>query len=287
MGYNIPCNQSIQFRYFRDTKYMNLSKQESEFLSRLFSKGKTILPTAEAEKEWTGSTSVDVTLHRLVKKGWLQRLDRGVYLLIPFEAGPERFWSESPLVIAPFLIQPSAVAYWSALHYWNMTEQIPRITFIQSTKRKRPMEILGVRFQFVFIKEEHFFGVLESKVNEKKIKVTDREKTLIDCADRPELSGGITQLSQSLQNEHTQVDWPKLDTYLERWGGGTVVKRLGYLVDTLEIPIPERNLRLQRWKELLTHGISPLEPGAGKNGPIVTSWRIQVNVRGLSSSEVR
>lgn len=73
-------------------------------------------------------------------------MERGVYLLIPLEAGLERTWSESPMVIAPYLIQPAAVAYWSALHYWQMTEQIPRTTFVQSTKRKRPVEIQGMRF---------------------------------------------------------------------------------------------------------------------------------------------
>ncbi len=46
-------------------------------------------------------------------------------MLMPLEAGPEREWSESALVIASRLIQPSAAAYWSALHYWTMTEQVP------------------------------------------------------------------------------------------------------------------------------------------------------------------
>jgi predicted transcriptional regulator of viral defense system len=92
---------------------MNLSKQESEFLSRLSANGISILTTAEAGKVWRSATPIDTALHRLEKKGWLQRLDRGVYLLIPLEAGPERIWTESPLIVAPYLIQPSAVAYWS------------------------------------------------------------------------------------------------------------------------------------------------------------------------------
>jgi predicted transcriptional regulator of viral defense system len=263
---------------------MNLSSKEAEFLTRLFAQGKSIIASAEAEKEWHGLTSVDVVLHRLEKKGWLQRLDRGLYLLVPLEAGPERLWSESPLVIAPYLLHPSAVAYWSALNYWEMTEQMPRITLIQSPKRKRDLVILGMRFQFIYIKEDRFFGFSERKVNEKKFQVTDREKTLIDCADRPDLSGGIIQLSQVLENEYAKIDWGKIEDYFELWRGGTVVKRLGYLVDELKLPIPEREYRLKRWKTLLTKGISPLEPGAGDGGPTVTAWQIRVNVRGLTST---
>jgi len=249
---------------------MSLSPNEFELLSLLAAEGKTIFSTKDVQELWEGSTPIKTVLHRLEKKGWLQRMKRGVYLLIPLEAGLERIWSESPLVIAPHLIQPAAVAYWSALHYWQMTEQIPRITFVQSTKRKQPVEIQGMRFQFVTIKEERFFGVLERTLNGKKFYVTDREKTLVDCANRPDLSGGIMQLAQALETGYKEIEWPKLDAYLKRWEGGTVVKRLGYLIDRLRIPIPERELRLANWQKMLSRGSSPLEPGAGRSGPVVT-----------------
>ncbi|MDD5467014.1 MAG: type IV toxin-antitoxin system AbiEi family antitoxin domain-containing protein [Anaerolineales bacterium] len=261
---------------------MTLSAGEYELLSRLAAKGKTIFSTSEAQELWGGSTPIKTVLHRLEKKGWLQRAERGVYLLIPLEAGPERTWSESPLVIAPYLIQPAAVAYWSALHYWQMTEQIPRITIVQSTKRKLPVEVQGMRFQFVTVKEARFFGVLERTLNSKKFYVTDREKTLVDCADRPDLGGGILLLAQALRTAQTEIEWSKLDAYLMRWEGGTVVKRLGYLVDRLQILIPEREPRLAEWQKMISRGISPLEPGAGRSGPVVTRWGLRINVDALS-----
>jgi predicted transcriptional regulator of viral defense system len=257
---------------------MTLSTAESELLTCLAANGKTLFAIAEAQELWEGSTPIKTVLHRLEKKGWLQRVERGVYLLIPLEAGPERTWSESPLVIAPYLIQPAAVAYWSALHYWQMTEQIPRTTFVQSTKRKRPVEIQGMRFQFITVKEERFFGVLERTLNDKKFYVTDREKTLVDCADRPDLSGGIMQLTQALEAGYAEIEWSKLDAYLKHWQGGAVVKRLGYLVDKLRIPIPEREPRLTEWQKMISQGISLIEPGAGRSGPVVTRWGLRINV---------
>jgi predicted transcriptional regulator of viral defense system len=268
-------------------KYNGLSIAEADLLSRLAAAGKTVFSTTQAQELWEGSTPITTVLHRLDKKGWLQRLERGVYLLIPLEAGPDRTWSESPLVIAPYLIQPAAVAYWSALHYWQMTEQIPRITLVQSTKQKRPVEIRGMRFQFVTVREEKFFGILERNLNSKRFPVTDREKTLIDCAHRPDLSGGGVQLAQALETAHPEIDWPKLDGYLKRWGGGTVVKRLGYLVEGLKLPIPEREKRLAEWQMLLSRGISSLEPGAGRSGPVVTRWRLRINVDALSPEALK
>ena len=254
---------------------------EDQFLARLAAQGKTIFSTAEAEAAWTGKTPIGLVLHRLERKGWLRRLERGVYLLVPLEAGPERNWTESPLVIAPHLVRPAAAAYWSALHYWQLTEQIPRVTFVQTTRRKQPVEIMGMRFRFVTVKDEWFFGVVQRTLDGKAFAITDREKTLIDCAHRPDLGGGIGQLAQALEAGSSQIDWPKLDGYLKRWGGGAVVKRLGYLAERLGRPIPQRERRLAEWRQMLSSGISALEPGAGQQGVVVTRWRLRVNVSAL------
>jgi predicted transcriptional regulator of viral defense system len=254
-----------------------LSAQEAEFLSHLSASGQTIFSTTQAQAFWGNAGYTTNILNRLVHKGWLQRLERGLYMVIPLEAGPERTWSESALVIAPHLIQPAAIAYWSALHYWNMTEQVPHTIFVQSTRRKGPVEVLGMRFRFVTVREAHFFGVARRTAEGKPIYITDREKTLLDAAARPDLSGGIAQLAQALQVAYTDLDWKRLDDYLTRWGGGAVVKRLGYLVEALALPIPDRELRLAQWQGMLSQGVSPLEPTADRNGPVVTRWRVRVN----------
>ena len=62
------------------------------------------------------------------------------------------------------------------------------------------------------------------------------------------------------------------------WQGGTVTKRLGYLVDKLRIPIPEREPHLTDWQRM----ISLLEPGAGGSGPVVTRWGLRINVDALA-----
>jgi predicted transcriptional regulator of viral defense system len=264
-----------------------LSTKEAEFLSRLSADGQTIFSTAQARRFWGDADYTVNVLNRLIRKGWLQRLERGVYMVIPLEAGPERTWSESALVIAPHLVQPAAVAYWSALHYWNMTEQVPHTVFVQSTRRKRPVEVLGMRFRFVTVSQARFFGVARRTLDGKPIYVTDREKTLLDAAARPDLSGGIGQLAQALRAacadpssgaSGRSLDWARLDDYLARWGGGVVVKRLGYLVEALSLPVPDLNRRLERWQGLLSRGISLLEPAAQDDGPVVTRWRIRVNV---------
>jgi len=259
-----------------------LGPQERLFLTSLAGEGKRVVHFTDALLYWPSAHQTRKALSRLERKGWLRRLERGVYLLIPLEAGPEGKWSEDSLVIAAQLVPDGAAAYWSALHYWNLTEQAPRTVFVQPIdRRNNPLsEIMGVHYRFVTIKKERFFGNLSRVANGSSFRVTDREKTIIDSADRPELSGGITMVAESLRSAD-QVDWEKLNTYLERFGSGAVYKRLGFLVEQLELEIPNKKLILDEWRSRLTQGIAWLEPGGEKTGPVRTRWRIRVNVKGL------
>lgn len=257
---------------------MSLSKQETDFLTTFSASRKRIFTYQQAVEYWQSKVAATNTLGRLVRKGWLQRLERGLYMIIPLEAGPERLWSENALVLASNLISPGAVAYWSALRFWNMTEQIPRVQFIQITKRKKPLTIQGIEFQFIHVTDRYFFGIVTRKIEDASITVTDREKTIIDSASRPELSGGIIQLAQAMKSSANSVDWEKLDHYLVQWGGGVVTKRLGYLVEALSLPIPDRVSMINHWQTMISKGISQLEPGSGQSGPVVTRWQLQINV---------
>jgi predicted transcriptional regulator of viral defense system len=77
---------------------------------------------------------------------------------------------------------------------------------------------------------------------------------------------------------HPDANWSQLDSYLAHWEGGVIVKRLGYLLETMALPIPDREKRLERWQEMLSQDVSPLEPGADVSGPTVMRWRVRVNV---------
>jgi len=257
-----------------------LGPKEAEFLSRMAGEGQTIFTVEQARHFWGDAAYTTNVLGRLEDKGWLRRLERGTYLIIPLEAGPTRDWSESALVIAPYLIQPAAIAYWSALHYWSMTEQAPRTVFVQSTNRKhrRQIEVMGIPFRFVTVVEDKFFGVAKRTLDGKSFYVTDREKTLLDAADRPDLSGGIGQLAQALRTAWSEVDWQQLDEHLTRLATGSLMKRLGYLIETLALPLPDREERLACWRRSLSSGIVLLEPRSGRTGYVVTRWRLRVNV---------
>jgi predicted transcriptional regulator of viral defense system len=256
-----------------------LGPRERHFLASIAGSGKRIFRLEDAIPYWPSRHLARKALSRLESKGWLERLERGLYLVVPLEAGPEGQWSEDPLVIATQMVPYGATAYWTALNYWGMTEQVPRIIYIQTSRRRSQtsVTILGVQYQMVVIVERKLFGITTQMSDGLSFRITDREKTLVDSCDRPDLCGGIFQVAEALRLDEP-LDWEKVDIYLEKFDSGAVYKRLGYLVEALGITVPDRAQKLRQWRNKLTHGIALLEPGAGHEGSINTSWRIRENV---------
>jgi len=257
-----------------------LGPREAEFLTTFASEGRRVFTVQEAQPFWGEAEYASNTLGRLEAGGWIRRLERGTYVIVPLEAGPEHARSENALVIAAHLIRPSAIAYCSALHYWQMTEHLPNAVYVQSTSRKhqRAKEILGISYRFVTVVASKFFGLSERSVGRQTLTVTDREKTLVDAADRPDLCRGIALLGHALRTTWSDLDHGKLEEYLYRWPTGSPLKRIGYMVESMNLPLVDREERLDRWRSSLSSGIVDLDPGRPAEGQITTRWGLRLNV---------
>jgi predicted transcriptional regulator of viral defense system len=256
-----------------------LGQKEAEFLSHVSSNGGQFA-MEEAMEFWVSREMARKKLHQLEKRGWISRIEKGKYLVIPLEAGADRIWSEEPFLIASALVQPSAIAYWSAVRHWNWTEQIPRILYVQTTSRKNQKQkvVFGVTYQFVAVSPAKYFGHTTEWYKGKPVLITDREKTLIDCADDVERSGAIEELVKAVKAGVSEISWIRLNEYIFRFPNGAVPKRLGYLFETL---IPDLSTEakefLSSWQTKLSAGVINLQPAATKSGKISTRWRVRVN----------
>jgi predicted transcriptional regulator of viral defense system len=276
-------HNSIQELYTVMSKTIsNLGSRESAFLMELAGSGKKVFTLQEAVGFWGSGHNAKIALHRLVQKKMLAQIEKGKYLILPLEAGPERKWTEDPYLVASALVQPSAIAYWSAIRHWNWTEQIPRIIYVQTTRRKSQKErtVFGVRYEFVTVSPRKFYGHAKEWRNGKEVLVTDKEKTLVDCADDVERAGTIEELAKAVRSAAREISWVKLSEYVGRFPNRAVAKRLGYLLETL---VPgmgqEAGSVLSTWQSNLTTGVVPLQPSKKKSGRISTRWRVLVNAR--------
>jgi predicted transcriptional regulator of viral defense system len=260
-------------RYIR-----TLGDKGSNLLTELSRQKKRLFTLEEAAKIYGGNNGgLHKLLFTLVRRRWLQRIERGKYLILPFEAGREGEWTEHEFIIASYLIKPYYIGFRSALNYYGYTEQVSRTVFVVSTRRKiKPtLEISGVTYRFVHVNERKFFGTTESTLDGHRVNISEREKTIIDCLDRLEYAGGVTEIAKALSYGRNELDFMKMARYAQKNGNSAVNKRLGYLLEVLDI---EAKAAIHVLREGLSSGYALLDTLAGKEGRYIQRWKIVANV---------
>ncbi len=239
-------------------------------LEELAKKGDTfsienVLSTTNIQKEvlW-------VILSRLEKKGWIERIEKGKYMIIPLGAEKGKY-TLNEFIIGSLLVTPYSVAYWSALNFYGLTEQIPNTVFLQTTSRKKKQatEVFGVRYRIVRIKEEKFFGMRKEWIENTQIHITDKEKTLLDCLDKPQYCGGVVEIAKALKYG-SELDRNNLVEYAKKLNNSGVIRRLGYLCDLFAIAIA--------LPEIKTRNYLLLDPTMTRKGPKNAKWRLIINL---------
>lgn len=258
---------------------IGLSKQEAAILAQLSAKGRTIFSTQEVLAIKTSSKqSAWSILSRLVNKGWIRRLRRSTYMIVPLEAGLDRSWAEDSFKLAHELFSPCYIAYRSALSHWQLTEQIPAVTTVAVCKQRKLPQQPPIRRQFrlVSLAPHKFFGFTAVWRDHLKVNISDIEKTILDCLEKPQYAGGIDQAIQALlQARQTRLDLDKLDAYLLKFRNNSLLKRTGFLLDY----IGALNVEHKRvWLEKLNTNIALLDPLGAAMGEICREWRIRINL---------
>ncbi len=213
-----------------------LGPRELRLLFTLEEEEKFVFKTDDARRILkTTDASIKNVLYRLRKKGRIEEIERGKYLLIPAKAGYHGKWAEMPFVIASKIVEPYYIGFWSALNYWDMTEQVPSVNFVVTTKRKKNLEYGSLKFKFVTFSKKKFFGTVEEEVNGEKFIISSKEKTIVDCLTYPKYCGGIDEVIKGIWESQDEINFTKIVEYSEEMGNGSVKRRLMYLLDILNI----------------------------------------------------
>lgn len=218
--------------------------------------------------------------HDLVRKGWIQRVGRGRYLLNPGRHGPDAIPDTDPLRVGSHIVSPYYFGYASAAELWGFLLQAGRVYYIVSPVRTSVRLTHQAQFQFVRIPPARFFGTREITRRGETLRVSDPERTVIDCVNRPELSGGVGGAVQILARAKPRLSWTRLSNYLQRLDNRSLELRVGFLAERVRpsIPLP-RGLR-ERWRARPGEPWVPLgSPRTfGRRGPHEREWHIIRNV---------
>ena len=218
-------------------------------------------------------------LARWAEEGWLRRVRRGLYIAVPVDAEDPKAWSEDALVIATAVWSPCYFTGWTAANHWGLTEQVFRTTVLKTTGRVRTSTVwlLDHEYMVSHVAEPFMEWGLESFWHdERRLRIADPARTVVDILDAPRLGGGIRHAGEILAAYLNEHDPDRLVAYGDRLGNRTVFKRLGYLLEAMgrgELGL------LDACRKRLPSGVSLLDPDGPRSGPRSSTWALRVNVR--------
>jgi predicted transcriptional regulator of viral defense system len=205
----------------RITKHMTI--EQMDFLKYLETKEIQVFSVEDTKNFDFQENITSELLENLTKKDFLIRIERGKYCRTHFR---------NENVIGTFLAKDSAVAYWSALNLHGLTEQFPNKIFIQTTQLKKEVEFAGTTYRFIKIQANKRTGVVFTGYGNHKFPITDIEKTIVDCFDLQQYSGGFAELIRAFYNAKLNAE--KLIDYCDAVDNIAATKRLGFLAEFFE-----------------------------------------------------
>lgn len=225
----------------------------------------------------------------MVRNGWLTRLKRGIYSRSGPALGDVQVHS---LSIATRMVTPSAISHWSALHHHGLTEQVPRIITAftpkkvvtpsmrggcrHSRKERHAWVVAGVRYEYVTVKKEHFFGIEDVWIDEfSKVPITDRERTMLEVFISARMLGGIGEALGIIEQHLDSLAVRKLVEYAWRYGKISIAKRLGWALERAGVS----ESVLEPLLKISATGFHALDPACPHRGVCDRRWMIQNNLR--------
>jgi len=216
-------------------------------------------------------------LARLCEKGWLSRVSRGLYVPVALVAEQRDCVLENVWAIAGRLYSPCYIAGYSAAEHWDFTDRIFLTTVVmtEAQPKDRNPTIRGSPFLVNTISPEKVFGLDHGWYGRVRVSVSDPSRTILDMLCSPELGGGIRSVQDMFREYLASAKWKDLDQllgYAERFGNGTVFKRLGFLLET---NAPQEVDAIERCRQNLTKSKARIAPGVPSE-ILVERWRLWV-----------
>lgn len=259
----------------------SLSRTEAKVILSLESEGRELVSLDEVRRRADVSPGFARKLaHELVRKGWLERVRQGTYLLNPSRHGPDALPDTDPLRIGSRLVEPYYFGYATAAELHGFFPQASRTYYIVTPSRWSPGKGRADRFRVVRVAPDRFFGTSPLVRRGVTLRVSDAERTVVDCLNRPELAGGIAGVAQIFALAKPRLDWSRFGAYLDRFGNRSLTLRAGLLSEKVRPSLPPPASWIRRRSAGPTEPYVPL--GAprlfGRRGKRNGRWHVIENV---------
>ncbi len=256
-----------------------LGPRAADLVTTLHERNQTLFHLSDV-KAITGLSYASAAnfVHTLVKRGLVTRLERGLYILVPFEMGKDKEFAGEPYLVASVLAGGNNyyLSHGTAMDIHQMVTQPQLVVYVSTSKYLQSKTIMGTEFRFITCKKRALFGITDYwATKQKRVKVSDIERTVIDGLKQSEYCGGLTEVAKGLWMQREKVSPERLMRYAIRLNVGAVIRRLGFLLELYKIATEDTTKALRR---RLTRTYVPLDPVLPIQGKYLHRWRLRLNV---------
>lgn len=263
-----------------ETNLRTLGPKETKVILSFREQGRDVVHAADIIGLLGSEPTARKVIRNLLRKGWLTRLVGGRYMLLPPEHGPENLGENNPIALAAAAAEPSYIGWWSAAAFHGFTTQKPMTVTVAVLRQMPARTIEGTEVRFIKIAARKFSGFKSYNVYGRNAAISDPEKTVIDCIDRPDLAGGPAELARIVYSAMGEIDHDKLVTAALAMKSVALLQRLGFLSELVGKLLPEE-LRLKVRTAIPKSRRSIFGRQKRKEGDIgyVAAWGVFVHAR--------
>jgi predicted transcriptional regulator of viral defense system len=201
-----------------------------------------------------------------------------LYIGVPVDAANPSAWSEDPLVVASEVWSPCYFTGWTAARHWGLTEQVFLTTVLKTSARVRTSatRLLDHDYLVSHLGAAAFgWGLKTVWHGDVRLRFADPSRTVVEILDLPRLGGGIRHAAEILRAYLDDHDPMELIAAGDRVANRAVFKRLGYLVEALEVDQPQL---IDACRARVSAGVAELDPDAPVGGRRSMRWALRANV---------
>jgi len=181
--------------------------------------------------------------------------------------------------------KPHFISHYSAMRVHGMTSHPLTDVYITIVARISDKKLKGIRYRFIYSKKEHFWGMTAHGIKKQnQFQVSDLERTILDGLDRPDLCGGMMDVTRGIWVKQKEIQWIKLAQYGEKFKNKAAVKRLGFIIETLEIGNQKFIEQIQALAKE-TKGYALFDPDGNRTGSYINRWGLLLNTNSKELKE--
>lgn len=229
-----------------------------------FLHSKLVFTLYDVAQETGSMRSAQTLLMRYQKYGYVSKVRRGLYCVNNMATHlPEA----NKYQVASALTPTSYIAYHAAMEYHGLAHQVYYDVAVGGEQAFNSFEFDGNQFAYHHIATH--VGV-DTPIADRHVRVTNIERTVVDCIDRIDLSGGWEELTNALRSVQYLRE-ENILAILTAYNKIALYKKVGFLFEQLHMPVSS-NL-IDTCKQYAKGSVTYLTSD-GDSDTFNTTWRL-------------